>query len=93
MSFLSNGTEKDLNSLRNLAEGQKSQRAIKIENRILKQTHDTKMAGNLSPITRKLDEVNESTEKLGEIIEKIWFSEWKQQLEKKYSIVNHYVIL
>ena len=71
MSFLSNGTEKDLNSLRNLAEGQKSQRAIKIENRILKQTHDTKMAGNLSPITRKLDEVNESTEKLGEIIEKI----------------------
>ena len=55
-------------NLRKLAEQQKNQRALKIKNRILKQTHDVKLAESLSPITKKLDEVNESTQKLCDVI-------------------------
>ena len=69
MNIYSNVTEQDLVNLRNLAEQQKNHRALKIKNRILKQTHDLKLAENLSLITKKL-EVNESTKKLGEVIEK-----------------------
>ena len=61
MSVYSNVTEKDLDNLRKLAQQQKEQRAIKIENRILKQTHADKLAESLSPITKKLDEVNKTT--------------------------------
>ena len=61
-------TEQDLFNLRKLAEQQKEQRAIKIKNRILKQTHDLKLAESLSPITKRLNEVKESTEKLGDVI-------------------------
>ena len=68
MSIYSNVTEQDLINLRKLAEQQKNQRALKIKNRILKQTHDTKLAESLSPITKKLEEINESTQKLGEVI-------------------------
>ena len=63
MSIYSNVTEQDLNNLRKLAEQKKNQRAPKIKNRILKQTHDIKLAEPLSPITRKIDEVNEITKK------------------------------
>ena len=63
-------TEQDLNSLRKLAEEQKEQRALKIKNRILKQTHDIKLAESLSPITKKLDERKETTQEVGEIIKK-----------------------
>ena len=70
MSTYSNVTEQDLINLRKLAEQQKEQRALKIENRILKQTHDVKLAESLSPITKKLDEVNKSTQEKGEIIKK-----------------------
>ena len=59
-------TEPDLDNLRKLAQQQKEQRAEKIKNRILKQTHDIKLAENLSPITKKLDE---TTKKLGDVIE------------------------
>ena len=38
------------------------------ENRILKQTHDIKLAESLSPITKKLDDVSKSTKKLGDIL-------------------------
>ena len=69
MSIYSNLTEQNLINLRKLAEQQKEQRAEKIKNRILKQTHDIKIAESLSPITIKLDEVKESTEKLGDVIE------------------------
>ena len=68
MSIYSNVTEQDLIDLRKLAEQQKSQRVLKIKNRILKQTHDIKLAESLSPITKKIDEVKEYTEKLGEIV-------------------------
>ena len=68
MSFHSNVTEQDLINLRKLAEQQKNQRAFKIKNRIIKQTHDIKLAKSLSPITKKLDEVNQSTKKIGEVI-------------------------
>ena len=59
MSIFSNVTEQDLINLRKLAEQQKNQRARKIKNRILKQTHDIKLAESLSPITDKLDDVKE----------------------------------
>ena len=57
MSIYSNVTEKHLDNLRKLAEQQKNQRAHQIKNRILKQTHDIKLAESLSPITEKLDEI------------------------------------
>ena len=63
MSIYSNVTEQDLINLRKMAKQQKNQRVLKIKNRILKQTHDIELAESLSIITRKLDEVNESTKK------------------------------
>ena len=68
MNIYPNVTEQDLINLRKLAKQQKNQRAIKIKNRILKQTHDEKLAEFLSPITEKLDMINETTEKFGDII-------------------------
>ena len=68
MSIYSNVTDKDLINVRKLAEQQKNQRALKIKNRILKQTHDLQLAESLTPITKKLDEVNDSTKKVGEVI-------------------------
>ena len=68
MSVYSNVTEKDLDNLRKLANQQKNERIRKIKNRILKQTHDVKLAESLSPITKKLDKINESTQNLGNVI-------------------------
>ena len=68
MSIYSNVTEKDLDNLRKLAQQQKEQRALKIKNRILEKTHDVKLAESLSPITKKLDEVNKTTREVGDII-------------------------
>ena len=67
MNIYSNVTEQDLINLRKLAEQQTNERALKIKNKILKQTHNVKLAESLSPITKKLDEVKESTEKVGDI--------------------------
>ena len=67
MSIYSNVTEKDLDNLRKLAEQQKNERARKIQNKILKQTHDIKLAESLSPITKKLDE---TSKKLDDTIKK-----------------------
>ena len=64
MSIYSNLTEKDLDNLRKLADQQKNEQALKIKNRILKQTHDVKLAENLSPITKKLDTINVSTKQI-----------------------------
>ena len=60
MSIYSNVTEQDLDNLRKLAQQQKNQKDLKIKNRILKQTHDVKLAESLSPITEKLDETNKN---------------------------------
>ena len=68
MSIYSNVTEQDLINLKKLAQQQKEQRALKIKNRILKQTHDQELSESLSPITKKLDEVNKSTKEVSEII-------------------------
>ena len=76
MSTYSNVTEQDLINLRKLAQQQKSQRAEKIKNRILKQTHDVKLAESLSPITTIFAEtskelgdfIKESTQNLGNVI-------------------------
>ena len=74
MSIYSKVTEEDLNNLRQLAQQQKEQRGLKIKNRILKQTHDEKLAESLrpitNPITKRLDEVNKYTNELGEIVKK-----------------------
>ena len=53
MSNYSNATEQGLTNLRKLCEKQKTQRALKIKNRISKQTHDIKLAESLRPITKK----------------------------------------
>ena len=72
MSNYSNVTEQNLITLRKLASQQKSQRALKIKNRILKQTHDVKLAESLGRVTKKLDEVNKSTQQsLSPITEKL----------------------
>ena len=68
MNIYPNITERDLINLRKLAEQQNNQRAEKIEKRILKQTHDVKLAESLSPITKNLVEVKEATEKLGDVV-------------------------
>ena len=68
MSIYSNVTEQDLINLRKLAEQQKEHRALKIKNKILKETHDVKLAETLSPISKRLDEVNKSTKKINEVI-------------------------
>ena len=65
MSIYSNVTEKDLDNLRKLAQQQKEERALKIKNRILKQTHDVKLAESLSPITKEL---KKSSKKISEVI-------------------------
>ena len=70
MSIYSNVTKEDLNNSHKLAQQEKEQRALKIKNGILKQTHDIKLAETLSPITKKLEEVNKSTEKVGDVIKK-----------------------
>ena len=57
-------------NLRKLAEQQKKQRALRIKNRILKQTHDIKLAEILSPITKNLDGVTKSTRDLRDVIKK-----------------------
>ena len=64
MSIYPNVTQEDLNKLSELAEQQKEQRANKIKNRILKQTHDEKLAETFKPITNKLEKINESTKNL-----------------------------
>ena len=57
MSIYSNVTEHDLIILHKLSEQQKEQRVNQIRNKILKQTHDIKLAESLNPITERLDEV------------------------------------
>ena len=56
--------------LGNLPEQQKNQRALKIKNKISKQTHGIKVAQSLSSTNKKLEEVIESTKNFGELIEK-----------------------
>ena len=68
MSIDSNVNEQDLNNLRNFAEQQKNQKALKTKNRVLKQTHDINLEESLSRITKKLDVINESTKHLGAIV-------------------------
>ena len=63
MSIYPNVTEQDLFILRKLAEQQKNLRALTNKTRILKQTHDIKVAESLSPVTKKLEEVKKSTQK------------------------------
>ena len=65
MSIYSNVKEQALINLQKLAEQQKEQRTLKIK-RLLKQTHDVELAESLSPITKKLDEVNKPTKNVGD---------------------------
>ena len=70
MSIFSNVTEQDLINLRKLADQQKNQRVEKIKNRIIEKTHDNKLAESLSPITEKLDTIDNSTKQLGVVVKK-----------------------
>ena len=71
MNIYSNVTEQDLENLRKLANQQKNERGQKNRHKILKQTHDKKLAESLSPITKRLDLVeNHKGEKIGELIKK-----------------------
>ena len=79
MGIYSNVTEQDLIILRKLAQQQKEQRAFKIKNKILQQTHNFKLAESLSPITKKLDE---NTKKLGKVVKKS-----KSAVETNHEIV------
>ena len=69
MSIFSNVTEEVLINQRKLAEQQKNQRAAKIKNRILNQTHGINLAESLSSITKKSDTFNDSTKKIGKVIQ------------------------
>ena len=71
MSIYANVTEQVLINLRKLAEQQKNQRALKIKNKILKQTHDIKLADIISPVTLKLEDVNKSSEKVGDFLQEL----------------------
>ena len=68
MSIYSNATEQNLINLRKLAKQQENERAPKLKNRILKQTHDIELTESLSTITKNLDEVIEAIQKIGEFI-------------------------
>ena len=57
-------------NLRKLTYQRKNLKALTIKNRIVKQTHEKKLARNLSPITKKLDEGDQSTKKIGENVKK-----------------------
>ena len=70
MSIYPNVTQEDLKNSGELREQQKNQRPIKIINKTLKQTHDEKLAESLSPITKKLTEMNDSIKKFQEKIKK-----------------------
>ena len=67
MSLYPNVTKWDLNKSDKVAEQQKNQRAPKIKNRILEQTHGIKLAEPLSPLTKKVTEVKESNQNSGEV--------------------------
>ena len=71
MSIYFDVTEQDLFKLRKLANQQRYQRAVKNKKRFLKQTHDIKLAESSSPITKKLEEVEEyfQKQKLGDVFE------------------------
>ena len=68
MSIYSNVTDQDLIILQKLADQKKNQRALQIKRRSLKRTHDIKLAGSFSPITKKLDAIKYSNKKLGKVI-------------------------
>ena len=56
-----------LKNLYNLAEQQKNQGALIIKNKNLKQTQDKKLAETVSPISKKFEAVNESSESLADV--------------------------
>ena len=87
MSTYSIVTEQDLNNLRILTEQQKNQRAVKIENRILKQTRDKKTGRKSSAINKKLEEVNESTKKIGDVIKES--SSDNENTQEKVPVESH----
>ena len=43
---------------------------LKLKIKFEKQTHDKKLAESISPITKKLEEVDKSTRRIGEVFEK-----------------------
>ena len=90
MSIYSNVTEQDRDNLRKLAQQQKQQRALKIKNRILKQTHDEKLAESLSPLTKRLDLIeNNKGEKIGDLIKKSKSESQTPAIENNQTILQN----
>ena len=61
MSTYSDVTEQSLNNIRKLAEQQKNQRALRIKNRVSRQTYNKKLAESVPTITKNIEEINKST--------------------------------
>ena len=68
MSIYPNETEQDLTFCYEILLSNSKINELSKVKRQLKQTHDIKLAESLSPITLKLDTVNESTKILGDMI-------------------------
>ena len=70
MSIYSNVFVQALKNQRKLVEQQKNQHENKAKYRILKQTHDKKLAENLSFLSKTLDVINASTKNLRDVFKK-----------------------
>ena len=81
MSIYPNVSQQHLINLRKVAEDKKNQRALEIESRISKETHDTKLAGGFAPVTKHWDNIIETTRNLSEIVEKTNVEDGKAQAQ------------
>ena len=70
MSIRPKKLEQDLILLGKLTEQQKKEGTIKIKTKLLRQTHDKKLAESFEPITKNSTDVNYSTEKPGKVFER-----------------------
>ena len=71
--------QQDLISFCNLPQQQKNYQATKFKNSILKPTHDIKLAEKFSPKTKQLENMDESSKKLGEKFNKEDFENENQK--------------
>ena len=70
MRVYPNVSAQDLGNLAKLADQQKNQRAELFENRIVKETHDERLAETSEPRTKKLTNLDDSTKTLRHVFKK-----------------------
>ena len=83
MSIHPDVTDQDLINLGRLTEQQKNQRADRIKIKTLDETHDKKLAESLEPTTEKVEEVNDSHEKVTEVLK-----ESDSEIENQQEVVS-----